>query len=127
MPLQGFRLYASGPRTDLEVGYLKFEVGAAGAVTVVAGETTAGFSIAAFSSGISALTPPKCKFIVPLGKEVRPPTLATVADHRSVNFADDWDPTTGTVAFNTINNDNPPIVASPADGSEVVMSFLYGF
>lgn len=127
MPLQGFPLFASGPRTDLEIGYLKFEVGAAGAVTAVAAETTPGFSIAAFATGVSALTHPKCKFIVPLNKEVRPDVLATVANHRTITFADDWDPTTGTVAFNTREDDTASAVADPVSGSEVVMVFLYGF
>lgn len=128
MPLMGFTLYASGPRTDLEIGYLKYEVGAAGAVTVVASDTTAGFSISAFSSGVATLTHPKCKFIVPLAKEVRPAVLATVTEHRVVTFADDWDPTTGSVDFNTSEvHDGAASVLDPVDGSEVVMAFLYGF
>ncbi len=124
---QGFPLFASGPRSDLEVGYLKFEVGAAGAVTVVPGQTTAGFSISAFSTGVATLTHPKCKFILPLNKEVRPDVLATVANHRTITFSDDWDPTTGSVVFNTREDDTASAVANPVDGSEVVMAFLYGF
>ncbi len=126
MPLLGVPLYLSGPRNDCEIGYLKYEVGAAGAVTVVAGQTTAGFSIAAFASGVSALTHPKCKFIIPLVKEVRPATLATTTEYRFINFADDWDPTTGTVAFNAANAADA-VVTTPVDGSEVIMAFLYGF
>ncbi len=128
--LDSFALFAGGPYSNLEIGYIRGNVGAAGAFTPIAADTTTGFSIAASGSsdGIFSLTHPKCKFFMPLAARVRPTAIATVTEHRIVTFADDHDPKLGVLAFNTSEvHDGAASVLDPVDGSEIEMAFLYGF
>lgn len=121
-----FPLRARGPKSDLSVVYGRFDVSNSGAtITAQEGKTCKGLAITG-SAGSYVLAHTPCRFAEFFIK-VRPADNTTVSETRHVVDADDQDPSDGTFAFVTQENDSSPAVAAPVDGSEIVVFGLMGF
>lgn len=124
MPLGigSFLLYAQGPRADLEVAYLNAVLNGTGCV-VTAGETSPGFSVSRTTTGVYAITFPKCRYcqIIPVWQPV------ALAQNLFTTVLAGFDPTAGAATLN-ISSAVAATLADPASvANELNLWFLLGF
>lgn len=119
---QAYPIFALGPRSELNFGYLNAVLNGTGCV-VTAAETSQGFSISRTTTGVYAITFPKCRFVQILPKWLP----AALGQNLFVTLLAGIDPTAGTATLN-ISSALAATLADPAStANELELLFILGF
>lgn len=119
---QSYPLFALGPRTDLNWGYLNCVINGS-TVTTDNSATSNGITIVRASAGVYTVTHPKCRFMT-LIHSFKP---VNAAGDRSVRVLAGNDPTVGTVTIEIAATLTGAAADPAAAANELDLVLLLGF